>query len=123
MSEYPSVLRLRVLRKKAPKRSSITKTVDTEYLLTRPRKGAKLKEEVWETEDGQIVSYSLAYIKSPNSWCGQWPGAWIRQTVTNTTIGTSWEQWRRLNLRAMKRYPGASTLKYTNCGEKRNEND
>ena len=47
--------------KKAPK-PSITKTVNTEYVLTRPRKGAKLKEEVWETEDGQVVSYSLAYI-------------------------------------------------------------
>ena len=48
--------------KKAPKQSSITKTVHTEYVLTRPRKGAKLKEEVWETEDDQVVSYSPAYI-------------------------------------------------------------
>ena len=48
--------------KKAPKQPSITKTVHTEYVLTRPRKGAKLKEEVWETEDDQVVSYSLAYI-------------------------------------------------------------
>jgi len=47
--------------KKAPK-PSITKTVHTEYVLTRPRKGAKLKEEVWETEHGRVVSYSLAYI-------------------------------------------------------------
>jgi hypothetical protein len=51
-----------VLGKKAPKRPSITKTVHTEYVLTRPRKGARLKEEVWQTEDGQVVSYSLAYI-------------------------------------------------------------
>jgi Family of unknown function (DUF6516) len=50
-----------VVGKKAPK-PSITKTVNTEYVLTRPRKGAKLKEEVWESEDGQVVSYSLAYI-------------------------------------------------------------
>ena len=27
-----------------------------------PRKGSKLKEEVWETEDGQVVKYVLAYI-------------------------------------------------------------
>ena len=57
----PSVICLSV-GKKAPKRPSITKTVDKEYVLTRSRKGAKLKEEVWETEDGQVVSYSLAYI-------------------------------------------------------------
>ncbi len=30
-------------------------------MLKRPRKGAKLKE-VWQTEDGQVVKYSLAYI-------------------------------------------------------------
>lgn len=48
--------------KKAPKQPSITKTVHTEYVLTRPRKGAKLKEEVWQTEDGEVVRYSLAYI-------------------------------------------------------------
>jgi hypothetical protein len=51
-----------VVGRKAPKQPSITKTVRTEYVLTRPRKGAKLKEEVWETEDGQVLSYSLAYI-------------------------------------------------------------
>ena len=31
-------------------------------MLTRPRKGAKLKEEVWQTEDGEVARYSLAYI-------------------------------------------------------------
>ena len=51
-----------VVGKKAPKQPSITKTVHTEYVLTRPRKGAKLKEEVWQTEDGEVVRYSLAYI-------------------------------------------------------------
>jgi hypothetical protein len=33
-----------------------------ESTLTRRRKGAKLKEEVWTTENGQVVRYSLAYI-------------------------------------------------------------
>jgi hypothetical protein len=51
-----------VLGNRARKRPSIIKTVDTEHVLTRPRKGAKLKEEVWATDDGQIVSYSLAYV-------------------------------------------------------------
>ena len=61
MFNNPSVICLSV-GKKAPKRPSITKTVDKEYVLTRSRKGAKLKEEVWETEDGEVVGYSLAYI-------------------------------------------------------------
>ena len=30
--------------------------------MLRPRKGAKLKEEVWQTEDGEVVRYSLVYI-------------------------------------------------------------
>jgi len=51
-----------VVGKKAPKKPPIAKTVDTEYVLTRPRKGAKLKEEVWQTVDGEVVRYSLAYI-------------------------------------------------------------
>ena len=36
--------------------------------LQRPRRGAKLKEEVWETEDGEVVKYSVAYINP--SVCG-----------------------------------------------------
>ena len=31
-------------------------------MLGRPRKGATLKEEVWQTDDGDVVKYSLAYI-------------------------------------------------------------
>jgi len=31
-------------------------------LLKRQRKGGTLKEEVWQTEDGEVVKYSLAYI-------------------------------------------------------------
>ena len=49
--------------KKTPKQpTKVTKTLHTEFTLTRPRKGAKLKEEVWQTDDGQVVRYSLAYI-------------------------------------------------------------
>jgi hypothetical protein len=49
--------------KKPPKRPPIiTKTVDKAYVLPWPTKGALLKEEVWETEDGKVVNYNLAYI-------------------------------------------------------------
>jgi hypothetical protein len=41
---------------------SITKTIDETVVLGRPRKGAKLKEEVWQTDGGEVVRYSLAYI-------------------------------------------------------------
>ncbi len=41
---------------------SVTKVVDETILLKRPRRGAKLKEEVWQSDDGQVVKYSLAYI-------------------------------------------------------------
>ena len=58
----PHLCYARVVGKKAPTKPPITKTVDTEYVLTRPRKGAKLKEEVWQTVDGEGVRYSLAYI-------------------------------------------------------------
>ncbi len=40
------------------------KVVDDTNLLKRPRKGATLKEEVWENEDGEVVKYSLAYINT-----------------------------------------------------------
>jgi hypothetical protein len=40
----------------------VTKTVDDEIVLKKPRKGAKLKEEVWQTANGEVVKYSLAYI-------------------------------------------------------------
>lgn len=44
------------------KTPGVTKTVDDEIVLKRPRKGAKLKEEVWQTANGEVVKYSLAYI-------------------------------------------------------------
>ena len=31
-------------------------------LLKRPRRGAILKEEVWQDENGRVAKYSLAYI-------------------------------------------------------------
>jgi len=46
--------------KRAPtKPPEIAKTVDETFLLKRPRKGAKLREEVWQTADGQVVKYRL----------------------------------------------------------------
>jgi hypothetical protein len=53
-----------VAKKNFVKHPAITKTVDAEHMLTRPRKGAKLKEEVWQTADGTVVKYSLAYINA-----------------------------------------------------------
>jgi len=47
---------------KKPKKLEITKTVDTANRLKGKRKGAILKEEVWETDNGQVVKYVLAYI-------------------------------------------------------------
>ena len=31
-------------------------------MLKRPRRSARLKEEVWQTEHGKVVKYILAYI-------------------------------------------------------------
>jgi len=36
--------------------------VDETFYLTRPRRGARLKEEVWQNDSGEVVKYSLAYI-------------------------------------------------------------
>ena len=41
---------------------STTKIISETIVLGRPRKGAKLKEEVWTDESGEVVRYSLAYI-------------------------------------------------------------
>jgi hypothetical protein len=46
----------------------IQKVVDETAFLKRPRRGSMLKEEVWESADGEVVRYSLAYI-NPNI-CG-----------------------------------------------------
>ena len=44
------------------KKSPSTKVLDEEIVLGRPRRGAKLREEVWEDRDGTVVKYNLAYI-------------------------------------------------------------
>ena len=43
-------------------KSPSTKVLDEEIVLGRPRRGAKLREEVWEDKDGTVVKYNLAYI-------------------------------------------------------------
>ncbi len=51
------------MAKKPPKRPpSANKVFDETVFLKRPRRGAILKEEVWENEDGDVVKYNLAYI-------------------------------------------------------------
>jgi hypothetical protein len=40
----------------------VQKVVDDTIYLKRPRRGAVLKEEVWQDQDGQVVKYSFAYI-------------------------------------------------------------
>jgi len=40
--------------------SKSEKTVDETFYLGRPRRGAMLKEEVWQSTDGEVVKYSLA---------------------------------------------------------------
>jgi hypothetical protein len=48
--------------KKTPRQPLGEKVVDETILLKRPRRGAKLREEVWQTPDGKVVKYNLAYI-------------------------------------------------------------
>ena len=51
------------MAKEPPKKPpQIIKTVDREYRLTGKRKGGRLRREVWQTEDGKVVRYNLAYI-------------------------------------------------------------
>ena len=38
------------------------KVVDDTIYLKRPRRGAMLKEEVWQSQNGQVLKYSLAYV-------------------------------------------------------------
>ena len=58
--------------------------------LKRPRRGARLKEEVWQSEDGEVLKYSLAYVNP--GVCGPDNGR-LRATITATitTTGISWE--------------------------------
>ena len=50
------------MAKKAVRRALQEKTVDDTIILKRPRRGAKLREEVWQTADGKVTKYHLAYI-------------------------------------------------------------
>lgn len=31
-------------------------------MLKKPRQGASLREEVWQTDDGEVTRYNLAYV-------------------------------------------------------------
>jgi hypothetical protein len=53
---------------KWPGKPPIQKVVDETTYLKRPRRGAKLIEEVWQDEGGEVVRYSLAYVNP--SLCG-----------------------------------------------------
>jgi len=56
------------LGKKRTGKLPVQQVVDETVFLKRPRRGSVLKEEVWESADGEVVRYSLAYI-NPNI-CG-----------------------------------------------------
>ena len=49
-------------RKRTTRKPLIQKVVDETIYLKRPRRGARLKEEVWQSEDGEVLKYSLAYV-------------------------------------------------------------
>ena len=55
------------LETKRTGRPLVQKVVDDTLYLKRPRCGATLKEEVWQSQDGQVVKYSLAYV-NPVMW-------------------------------------------------------
>jgi hypothetical protein len=48
--------------RKTVRRAIQEKIVDDTTVLKRPRRGAKLREEVWQTADGRVTKYNLAYI-------------------------------------------------------------
>jgi hypothetical protein len=48
--------------KKAPKSKVGEKVVDERLRLKRPRRGATLRGEVWQAQDGEVTKYNLAYI-------------------------------------------------------------
>lgn len=50
------------MAKKIPKSTLGEKVVDETILLKRPRRGARLREEVWQTQSGRVTKYNLAYI-------------------------------------------------------------
>lgn len=50
------------MARKAPRRTLGEKVVDETIRLKRPGGGARLREEVWQTLDGRVTKYNLAYI-------------------------------------------------------------
>ena len=48
--------------RKSADRPLTEKVVDETIYLKRPRRGAVLKEEVWQSKGGVVVRYSLAYV-------------------------------------------------------------
>ena len=57
-----SALNWGVAKKAGRRRQFQEKIVDETIILKRPRRGAKLREEVWQTADGEVTKYNLAYI-------------------------------------------------------------
>ena len=51
-----------LVKKKPRRKETAEKVVDETTILGRPRRGAKLKEEVWMTAEGRVTKYNLAYI-------------------------------------------------------------
>jgi hypothetical protein len=49
-------------RRQLTERTVPEKVVDDTVVLKRPRRGAKLRQEVWQTADGKVSKYNLAYI-------------------------------------------------------------
>lgn len=50
------------MKKKPTRKETAKKIVDETTILGRPRRGAKLSEEVWVTADGRVTKYNQAYI-------------------------------------------------------------
>lgn len=50
------------MAKESPKKQPGRKIVDETIILSKPRRGAKLREEVWQARDGTVTKYNLAYI-------------------------------------------------------------
>ena len=67
--------------------------MDDTIVLKRPRRGARLREEIWQTEDGNVTKYNPAYI-----------------------TGTSWAGWNPSRLTAKPRLRSGFMTKFTICG-------
>ena len=50
------------MARKTPKGTLGEKVVDDRVMLKRPRRGGSLREEVWQTRDGSVTRYNLAYV-------------------------------------------------------------